>query len=198
MMSGDEVMRFVYGAILIALIGSSLISHRLPIKQTFKYLLAWLGIFAFGILLFSFKSEGLSLWSRVTTAFAPERPRISGQEVRVDVGDDGHFRIEAQVNGQPVNFLIDTGATNSTMSRRTATAAGVDISDAGFGVIVQTANGMTTMRRARAETISIGPIKREDQPLWISEDDDLNVLGMSFMTSLSSWRVEGRTMVMTP
>ncbi len=197
-MDGDDSMRIVYAVLLLVIVVSSLISHRLPIKQTFKYVLAWLGIFALGILLFSFKSEGQALWSRVATAFAPERPRISGQEVRVDVGDDGHFRIEAQVNGHAVNFLIDTGATNSTMSRSTANASAVEISDAGFGVIVQTANGMTTMRRARADTITIGPIKRDNQPLWISEDDDLNVLGMNFMTSLSSWRVEGKTMVLIP
>jgi aspartyl protease family protein len=197
-MTGDDSMRLVYALILLAFVASSLISHRLPIKQTFKYALAWMGIFAVGILIFSFKAEGLAIWSRVTTAISPEKPRVSGQEVRVDVGDDGHFRIEAQINRHPVNFLIDTGATNSTMSRRNATAAGVDISDAGFGVIVQTANGMTTMRRARAESIVIGPIKRDDQPLWISEDDDLNVLGMSFLTSLTSWRVEGKTMILTP
>ncbi len=158
----------------------------------------WVGIFAFGILIFSFQSEGLAIWSRVTTAISPEKPRVSGQEVSVDVGDDGHFRIEAQVNGYAVKFLIDTGATNSTMSRRQATAAGVDISDTGFGVIVQTANGMTTMRRARAESIMIGSIKRDNQSLWISEDDDLNVLGMSFLTTLKSWRVEGRTMILSP
>lgn len=197
-MNSDDSMRLFYALFLLAIVASSLISHRLPIKQTLKFALIWMGIFAFGILIFSFKSEGIAFWQRVSTAFSPEKPRVSGQEVRVDLGDDGHFRIEAMVNGHAVNFLIDTGATNSTMSRTIAVAAGVEISNSGFGVIVETANGMTTMRRARAQSIVIGPIKREDQPLWISEDHDLNVLGMSFLTSLSSWRVEGRTMILTP
>ena len=197
-MNSDDSMRLFYALLLLVIVALSLISHRMPIKQTVKFALIWVGIFAFGILIFSFRNEGAALWHRVSTAFSPEKPRVSSQDVRVDLGEDGHFRIEAMVNGRAVNFLIDTGATNSMMSRSIASAAGVEISDMGFGVIVETANGMTTMRRARAQTISIGPIKRDDQPLWISEEQELNVLGMSFLTSLSSWRVEGKTMILAP
>ena len=95
-------------------------------------------------------------------------------------------------------LLIDTGATTTSLSRNFAKKAGVEVSDVGFGVIVETANGMTTMRRARARSISIGPITRENQPLWVGEDDGINVLGMSFLSSLSSWRVEGKTMILVP
>ncbi|MFM9853057.1 MAG: TIGR02281 family clan AA aspartic protease [Sphingomonadaceae bacterium] len=197
-MTSDQTAGFIYGLLCLVIVGSSLAVRRLPMGQMAKYALAWVAIFAGMMLAFSFRDEAAALWQRVTASFSPQKPRVSGEEVRINRGDDGHFSIETMINGKPTVLLIDTGATVTTLSRTVAEAAGVDIDTVGFGVIVDTANGQMTMRRARARSISIGPIKRENQPVWVSEDDNLNVLGMSFLSSLGSWRVEGKTMVLVP
>ena len=197
-MSDEQFPALVYGLLVLMLVTSGLVINRSNIALSFKHALAWVAIFAIFAVAFSFRSEGEAVWQRVTASFYPEKPRVSGEEVRIDRGDDGHFSVEANINGKPFVLLIDTGATTTSLSRNFAETAGVEISDSGFGVIVETANGMTTMRRARARSISIGPITRENQPLWIGEDDGINVLGMSFLSSLSSWRVEGKTMILVP
>jgi aspartyl protease family protein len=194
--NGDQIAGVVGALLMLTLVGSSLINRRVPLGQFARYALAWVGIFGLAIIAFSFRGEAALLWLRVVTTVSPEQPRVVGREVRIDRGEDGHFSVVANVNGKPMTLLIDTGATTTTLSRTLAESAGVEIDGAGFGVIVGTANGHTTMRRARAGSITIGPITRANQPLWISEEDELNVLGMSFLSSLTSWRVEGKTMVL--
>jgi aspartyl protease family protein len=197
-MNGNEITGLISGLLLLTLVGSSLINRQVPLGQLTRYALAWVAIFMVAIIAFSFRGEARALWSRIVASVSPEQPRVSGREVRIDRGEDGHFNVVANVNGKAVTLMIDTGATTTTLSRSLAESAGVEIDTVGFGVIVSTANGHATMRRARAQSLTIGSITRENQPLWISEDDELNVLGMSFLSSLTSWRVEGKTMVLVP
>ncbi|MBL0113985.1 MAG: TIGR02281 family clan AA aspartic protease [Sphingomonadales bacterium] len=114
--------------------------------------------------------------------------------------EDGHFHVDAQVNGHTLKFPIDSGATTTTLSQIGASAAGVPIDAYGFPVATQTANGVAMMKRARIGSLSIGSIVRTDFPVLVSADqeDAVNLLGMNFLSSLSNWRVEGREMILEP
>ena len=59
-------------------------------------------------------------------AEATGAPVVEGQEVRIPMAIDGHFWVEASLNGVPVKFLVDSGATMTTIGRDTAATAGVD------------------------------------------------------------------------
>ncbi len=198
-MSGGESANLIYGLLVLMLVGSSFLARRIPLGKTLKYIVGWIGIFGIGFVLVSFRHEGAMLWKRVATNISPEQPRITGTAARINIGEDGHFHASAQINGHSVKFLIDSGATTSTLSRASAEAAGVEIDATGFPVIVDTANGSISMHRARAQSLTIGSIERKDVAFLVSEsDDELNLLGMSFLSSLKSWRVEGDEMVFEP
>ena len=95
-----------------------------------------------------------------------------------------------------MRFLIDSGATTTSISRATAERAGIEPSR-GFGAMVQTANGVVTVDRGRAESLEVGPIERRDVAVHISDAfGDMNVIGMNFLSTLSAWGVEGRTLVL--
>ena len=84
------------------------------------------------------------------------------------------------------------------MSRGTAREAGVE-PDGGFGVLVDTANGTRHARIAAAAPAErSGRSRAATSPSHISrvEGDDLNVIGMNFLSTLSAWGVEGRTLVL--
>jgi aspartyl protease family protein len=86
----------------------------------------------------------------------------------------------------------------TTVSSATARAASVELSG-GFPVVVETANGIAEVQRARVETLAIGPIVQSDAPVHVSDGlGDTNLLGMSFLSKLKSWRVEGRTLILEP
>lgn len=198
-MSDGQVASLVFSILVLVLVGSSLISRRLPIGQTLKYAGIWVAIFAVGVVLFSFRDQAGDAMQQVRRQLNPSEPVESGSSVRILRGDDGHYSITAKVNGSPVRFLVDTGATTSTMSRSSALAAGVDIPENGFSVMVETASGTAMMRRARIRELAIGSIRREDVAILVSDDiENLNLLGMNYLSSLSGWRVEGRELILTP
>ena len=63
--------------------------------------------------------------------------------------------------------------------------------------MVQTANGIVTVQRGRASSLKVGNIERRDVAVHISDSfGDTNVIGMNFLSSLRSWSVEGRTLVL--
>jgi aspartyl protease family protein len=91
-----------------------------------------------------------------------------------------------------VRFLVDSGATTTSISAETARRAGIEPSS-GIPAIVRTANGTITVQRGRAERLAIGHIVRDDLAVHISEGfGETNVLGMNFLSSLSGWGVEGQ------
>jgi aspartyl protease family protein len=110
---------------------------------------------------------------------------------------DGHFWVEGRLNGQKVKFLIDSGATMTTIDRETAQRAGVTISPR-RDQFVRTGNGIIRVSSGRAAELTVGGITRRDVGLQVAEKDDLNVLGMNYLSSLSRWGVEGRWLVLVP
>ena len=65
-------------------------------------------------------------------------------------------------------------------------------------VIVSTANGPARATKSWAKQLEVGSIDRTDFPVDINENDDVNLLGMNFLSSLKGWRVEGNYLVLHP
>jgi len=197
-MTSGQTASLIFSLLCLVLVASSLISRRIPLGQTVKYALAWVAIFSLGLVLFSFRDQAGRAWAEVKRQVSPSTPVEAGGEVRILRDEDGHFSVNAMVNGSSTRFLIDTGATGTVLSRGAAQVAGVDVDDGGFPVAVQTANGMVFNRRARIERLQVGSIAREGFPVLVSDADEMNLLGMNFLSSLTSWRVEGRELILKP
>jgi len=194
-MNGDQRMNMLYLMLCMVLVASSLIGMRLPIGKVLKMALAWVAIFGVGFALFTFRGEFSALGAKLK-AEATGTPIQSGEELRLAMRDDGHFWVNASVNGQEAPFLVDSGASITTVSPAVAAAAKIET---GMRVAqVETANGEVQMAIAKAERFEVGPIVRTDFTVHVNNGDDTNVLGMNFLSSLQSWRVEGNTLVLQP
>lgn len=199
-MNGSDTASLIYGLLLLVLVGSALVSRTLPIGQTLKMALGWIGIFALIFLLVSFRPEMRLIWQRVSEelGFGSE-PAISGAPLTLRKSDDGHFWITAQVNGHDVRFLVDSGATMTAMSAQAAREANVEPSGLGVQTVIETANGIVEADRATIEDLQVGPLRMRDHHVLISEAlGETNLLGMNFLSELDSWRVEGNSMILTP
>jgi aspartyl protease family protein len=108
---------------------------------------------------------------------------------------DGHFWVDARLNGHDVKFLVDSGATTTTIDDETAKRAGIEKSGR-RDQYVRTGNGIIRVASGRAGELTIGTITRRDVALEITDNDDLNVLGMNYLSSLRRWGVEGRWLVL--
>ncbi|WP_219893095.1 retropepsin-like aspartic protease family protein [Aquisediminimonas profunda] len=197
-MTSDQTANLLYSLLFLVLVVSSLAARRLSVGATIKYAFAWLAIFAGAVVLYSFRGIARQGWEQVRAELFPGAPVQDGKTIRVKMEEDGHFHVDAQINGHMLNFLIDSGATTTTLSQTGANAAGVPIDAYGFPVATQTANGVAMMKRARIGSLSIGSIVRTDFPVLVSSDQNeaVNLLGMNFLSSLRNWRVEGREMIL--
>lgn len=199
MRDGDQALAFIYLLGVLILVATGFAVRRVPIGQGLKMALAWILIFAAAFLAFALRNDFRALGNRLLAEVqGSEDQQVQGGTLRIRRSDDGHFWVDAAVNGQNARFLVDSGATVTTLTRDTARRAGIE-PEGSFGVMVDTANGPAIEDRATARTLTLGPISRSDFAVDIaSANNQLNVIGMNFLSSLHGWGVEGDTLVLRP
>src|SRR3954469_10920526 len=180
----------VYILMAIMLVLGTLMTRREPLAKMITMALAWVAIFAAGFVLFTFR-DNFGWVAQRLKAEAVGTPVVQGHETRIPMAIDGHFWVDGRVNGQKVKFLVDSGATMTTIDRDTALRAGVEVSPH-RDQFVRTGNGIIRVSTGRAAELVVGGIERRDVGLQVADNDDLNVLGMNFLSSLQSWGVQGR------
>jgi aspartyl protease family protein len=193
-MTNDMMLGGLYLLMAVMLILGTLMTRREPAAKMFTMVLAWLAIFGAGFVLFTFR-DNLGWVAQRLQAEAVGTPVEQGHETRIPMAIDGHFWVDAKLNGHDVKFLVDSGATTTTIDRRTAKDAGVEVS-ARRDQYVRTGNGIVQVASARATALTVGGITRHDVGLEVADNDDLNVLGMNYLSTLSRWGVEGRWLVL--
>ncbi|WP_295493190.1 TIGR02281 family clan AA aspartic protease [Sphingorhabdus sp. EL138] len=188
----------IWGVICILLLVSSLAARRLPLGYVAKAGLAWLAIFAALFAIFSFRFEFIGIWERVKADISGTAGQsISGEAIELRRQDDGHYWLMVDINGKPVRFMIDSGATTTAINATTASEVGVEAD--GYPIILSTANGRVAANRANVRLLTVGPHRIENHPVVVSESfGDVNLLGMNFLNSMQSWRVEANMMVLQP
>jgi aspartyl protease family protein len=186
----------VYILMAVMLLFATLMSRRGPVARTISFALCWVAILAAGFILFTFRDNFGFVWDRLRSEATGE-PILQGKELRIPMAVDGHFWVNAEINGKKIKFLVDSGATMTTIDRGEAAEAGVEVSRTA-NQIVRTGNGFVRVATGRASTLRVGTIKRRDFALHVTQNDDLNVLGMNFLSTLNRWCVEGRCLVLVP
>ena len=128
----------------------------------------------------------------------PEQ-QVEGGETRIAMGRDGHFWISAQVDGEPVAFMVDTGATLTAVSTSTAQRIGLEPRVGGIPIMLKTANGTIAAEIGTVNELRFGNVvARGIDTVIVPNLGDTNVIGMNLLSRLASWRVEGRTLILVP
>ena len=109
----------------------------------------------------------------------------------------GHFVADGQVNGMPIRFAVDTGATFITLSAREASRLGLDYRN-GQKAVMETANGDVLAYRVKLDTVCVGDVTVNNVDAVVTEGNSLPValLGMSFLNRMDIRR-EGAIMTLT-
>jgi aspartyl protease family protein len=194
--TNDLMLGGLYILMAVMLVLGALMSRRERAAKLLTMALAWVAIFGAGFVLFTFRDDFGWVAQRLR-AEATGQPVDQGQEIRIPMAIDGHFWVEARLNGEPVKFLIDSGATMTTIGRDVAERTGVEINPTA-DQMVRTGNGVIRVSSASARSLEVGSIERRGVRLHVAENENLNVLGMSFLSSLRRWGVEGRWLVLVP
>jgi aspartyl protease family protein len=137
----------------------------------------------------------------LTVAASPQneeqtRVEISSGTVTLDRSSDGHFYAQAQVNGMPVKFLVDTGATNIALSREDAQRAFIATDPEMDEVIGSGASGAVKGQIVKLDRVTLGPAEVLDIDAAVLAGGKQSLLGQSFLAQFESVTIEGNKMVL--
>ncbi len=191
-LGGWEQGRFLYLlAVLLMVAMFSLPLRRIGVGRLLGYALAWAVIIGGGWLALDRSPQAQRYIARLNT---PEDvgqiPPQTGGEVRVRAALDGHYWVKGAINGHPVRFLVDTGASDVVLSEATARRVGIDVGALVYDRPGVSASGHVEAADARVDRLSVGPIVRTDMPVSIIPGADIDLLGMRFLRTLDGWAVE--------
>lgn len=195
-----ETSGVIYSILLLVLVSSALISRRVPMGQMLKMFLIWIAIFLIAFILFSFRVEFTMVWERMKAEVSgTSNQSVNGEKIILTQDESGHFNIRASINGVPIDFLVDTGATFIVMNDVDADRAGIAYDFGDIPVIFSTANGQSRSWRAQIDNLEIEASRYSDVPIFVSPTlGDTNLLGMSYLNRLQSWSVSGNEMILQP
>lgn len=183
--------RFVTPVVVLAMLVAGLAQHVRKIHVAALHLSAWGGVFVLVILGYSFRYELADLRDRVIGELLPHRAITVGEGVvTVRAGSHGHFDVEVEVDSRPIRFMVDTGATETALSRRDAERLGFDLQQLNFSQRVRTANGIALAAPIRLKELRLGPIVMRDVSASVVRNmDGPSLLGMNFLDRLSAYEV---------
>jgi aspartyl protease family protein len=118
-------------------------------------------------------------------------------EYVIESGAGGHFLIEAVVNGAPVDFLVDTGASDIVLTLEDAERLGLQPETLRFTQRFATANGEVRGAPVVLRELRIGQFSLFDVPASVNEAPlRVSLLGMSFLAQLNGYRVEDGRLIL--
>jgi aspartyl protease family protein len=111
-------------------------------------------------------------------------------------GQNGHYFVTANINGRSTKVLVDTGASAVALSYEDAKNIGLRPGTLNFNIPVSTANGVTNAASVILDKIEIDGVRVSDVQGMVLPEGAMNgsLLGMSFLSKLSSFRVEDGTL----
>jgi aspartyl protease family protein len=131
----------------------------------------------------------------VQSSDQPQQSSAGQHRMALSSGRDGHFRVDARVNGRHTDFVVDTGATLVILRETDAAMVGIRPMRSDYTAVVSTANGKINAARATLERVEIGDISVYDIPALVLPDEALsqNLLGIAFLSKLRRYEVaDGR------
>ncbi len=121
-----------------------------------------------------------------------------GRIVELKAGAHGHYYARAEINGRPIDVLVDSGASLVALTYDDARSAGLSIRDSDYTQRVSTANGSARVAPVTLDRVSIGDIAVRDVPAAVSEPGSLatSLLGMSFLGRLQQIDIRSGVLVL--
>lgn len=131
------------------------------------------------------------------TMAAPAQENTNFRSVSLRRADNGHFEVEARVDGRRLDFIVDTGASHIALRESDAARLGIRPVPRDYTVKVNTANGVGRAARVELRSVEIGGIVVRDLPAFVHPDEALsvNLLGMSFLSRVR-WTYERGKLVL--
>lgn len=175
-------------------------SKRLNTKEVLRYSIYWLGIALILIILYSYRLELKRFTTKIAGELNPSSALLlSNGEITVNSSLDGHFYLNLRINGEKVRLMVDTGATDLTLSKHDAQKIGVDIRKLQFDKLYHTANGISYGASIKLNHISIANLEFKNVKASVNQGKMNNsLLGINFLKKFRKYEFTHNKLILTP
>jgi aspartyl protease family protein len=175
-MDSDQIARLGYLALLLAAVGGwVMVEYRGRPGLALRTAMAW-GLIVVGLM------AGFGLWQDIRTDLHPRATVLESGDIRIPRAEDGHFYLTVQVNGTPIDFMADTGATNMVLTAQDARRIGIDPQALVYLGEARTANGSVATARVTLPKVQLGPFEDRQVSAWVNGGEmDISLLGMDYL-----------------
>lgn len=181
----------------LILLGGALVSwflsaNRESRSRTVQKALSWVLIFL-GVI------AAVGLWDDIRSTVAPQQAVFEDAgRIEIPRGRDGHYHLTLKVNGTPVRFIVDTGASNVVLSKRDATRIGLAPDTLPYIGRAITANGEVRTAPVMLDEVSLGAIRDRRVAATVNEAPlEQSLLGMSYLQRFSEITISGNRLILT-
>lgn len=191
-MNSDDIAQLVYLVLLGTVIaGWFFIGNRKNLGKTAQQAAVW-GLIFVGVI------AAIGLWSDIRDNVAPSQSYIDGMAaISVPRSPDGHYYLTVDVDGTPVQFVVDTGASDVVLTKKDAARIGIDVENLFYGDTANTANGKVRTARVKLQNVRLGEVLDLSIRASVNEGEmDKSLLGMSYLQRYSKIEIGGGKMVL--
>lgn len=187
----DNFMRAAYLILLLIAVGGFVIVEmRERPGKTLRQAAAW-GLIFLGAIAVA------GLWPDIRNTVSPRQQMLEGGRLEVPMGRDGHYHLTAELNGQTVRFVVDTGATDIALTREDARRIGIDPDGLAYTQTAMTANGPVGSAPVRIRSFRLGDFEDRNVPASVNEGEMFgSLLGMSYLSRFARISIESGTLVL--
>ena len=196
-MRNDDFARVVYLVPIALMMSAAVWASRHTVSQSIRNLLIWFVIIMALATAYIYRRDAEQVGNRLFAGLMPGHAVVvttseGGQEVILHKRSNGHFEAKVMINGQPIDMLIDTGASTIALSQEDAERVGIIPENLTYSQTVLTANARARAAPVELGSVAIGPIKRRDVQASVAEAGrlDQSLLGMSFLETLGSMQMQ--------
>lgn len=192
-MSALDLGNLTYLALLLAAVGGYVLaSARKNLAKTAQQLLVW-GFLFLGII------AVYGLWDDIRNEIAPFQTTGESGAIEVPRSPDGHYYLTLAVNGAPIRFTVDTGASQIVLSQEDAARAGLDPDTLRYSQTAYTANGPVPTAPVILETLRLGDLAAADLMAVVNGGEmDSSLLGMTYLSRFNKIEIQQGRLILTP
>ncbi len=190
-MSGDEIASILYLVLLLLAIGGYfVVTYARNLGRLIQQALLW-GMIFVGVI------AAAGLWPSISDRAVPRQAYV-GDSIEIPRSIDGHYYLSLVVNGAPLRFVVDTGASGMVLTRQDASRVGINPDRLAYLGRANTANGAVPIADVTLDAVTLnGVTDRRVRASVNGGEMDTSLLGMSYLQRFNRIEIAGNRLVLT-
>ena len=191
-MSSDQTADAIY---LSLLGGVLLLSYLLASRINIGKMLQQMGIW---VLIFMGAIAVIGMWPEIQRTITPRQSVVDGTTIVLPRARDGHYYLTLDINNVPVEFVVDTGASQVVLTQDDAKRIGLNPSSLSYLGTASTANGTVRTAAVRLDTVSLGAITDRSVRAVVNDGQMFgSLLGMTYLSNFDSITIKDGQLILS-